>query len=43
MTELKHQIPIKAPTEKVYAALTNPKGLRGWWTADVHADEAEKE
>jgi uncharacterized protein YndB with AHSA1/START domain len=39
MAELKHQIAIDAAPEKVYAALTTPKGLRSWWTADVRADE----
>jgi uncharacterized protein YndB with AHSA1/START domain len=39
MTEIKHQIPISASPDKVYAALSTPAGLRGWWTADVRADE----
>ena len=39
MAELKHQIPIKAAPEKVYAALATENGLRGWWTADTKADE----
>ena len=39
MAKLKHQIPIDASPDKVYAALTTPSGLRGWWTADVRADE----
>jgi len=39
MAEIKHQIPIKAAPEKVYAALATQKGLRGWWTADTKADE----
>ena len=38
MVELKHQIPIDAAPDKVYAALATPAGLRGWWTADVRAD-----
>ena len=39
MPEIKHQIPIKAAPEKVYAALVTQAGLRGWWTADTTADE----
>ena len=39
MAELKHQIPIDAAPEKVYAALVTQDGLRGWWTADTKADE----
>jgi uncharacterized protein YndB with AHSA1/START domain len=39
MAEMKHQIPIKAAAEKVYAAITTQAGLRGWWTADTQADE----
>jgi uncharacterized protein YndB with AHSA1/START domain len=39
MAEIKHQIPIKAAPEKVYAAIATERGLRGWWTADSAADE----
>jgi len=39
MPELRHQIPIEAPPEKVYAALATQAGLRSWWTADTKADE----
>ena len=39
MAEIKHQIPIKAAPDKVYAALATQKGLRSWWTADTIADE----
>ena len=39
MAEFKHQIPISAPAEKVYAALATSAGLKGWWTADSKADE----
>ena len=39
MPDLEHQIPIKAAPEKVYAALTTEKGLRGWWTADSKVDD----
>jgi uncharacterized protein YndB with AHSA1/START domain len=37
--EIKHQIPIDASPDRVYAALATAAGLRGWWTADVLADE----
>lgn len=39
MVEMKHQIPIEAPPEKVYAAVATQAGRRGWWTADSTADE----
>jgi uncharacterized protein YndB with AHSA1/START domain len=39
MAEIKHQIPIAAPPEKVYAALATAAGLKGWWTADTVVDE----
>jgi Activator of Hsp90 ATPase homolog 1-like protein len=39
MAELRHQIPINATPEKVYAALSTQAGLRGWWTVDATADE----
>ena len=39
MPELRHQIPIDAAADKVYAALAMQAGLRSWWTADTKADE----
>jgi uncharacterized protein YndB with AHSA1/START domain len=39
MVDIKHQIPIDATPEKVYAALATQAGLRGWWTADAEAEE----
>ena len=39
MAEMKHQIPINATPEKVYAALATQAGLRNWWTADTNAEE----
>jgi uncharacterized protein YndB with AHSA1/START domain len=39
MAEIRHQIPIKAAPEKVYAAIATQGGLRGWWTADSNTDE----
>ena len=29
--EIRHSVFIRAPREKVWAALTTPKGLDGWW------------
>jgi uncharacterized protein YndB with AHSA1/START domain len=39
MADLKHQIPIKASPQAVYAALATQEGLASWWTADTRADE----
>ena len=39
MAEIKHQIRIKATPGDVSAAVATQAGLRGWWTADTHADE----
>jgi uncharacterized protein YndB with AHSA1/START domain len=39
MAEIKHQIPVNAAPDKVYAAIATQAGLRGWWTADTKADE----
>ena len=30
-----HRVGIKAPADKVYAALTTLDGLAGWWTRDT--------
>ena len=38
MAEIRHQIEIEAPPQKVYAALATEAGLRSWWTADTTAD-----
>jgi len=34
MTDLLHQIGIKAPAAAVYDAIVDADGLRGWWTSD---------
>jgi uncharacterized protein YndB with AHSA1/START domain len=39
VAEVKHQIPINATRDNVYAALATEKGLKSWWTADTRADE----
>jgi uncharacterized protein YndB with AHSA1/START domain len=33
-TTLHHLVPIKAPPEKVFAAIATQNGYRGWYTAD---------
>lgn len=30
-TEIRHSVFIRAPREKVWSALTTPRGLDGWW------------
>ena len=35
MYEINHRVGIKAPPEKVYAALTTNEGLMQWWTNDI--------
>src|SRR5690242_11045308 len=32
MVDILHRVGIKAPLDKVYAALTTRDGLAGWWT-----------
>lgn len=32
MADIKHFVVIKAPVSKVYAAITEQKGLASWWT-----------
>ncbi|MCL4486685.1 MAG: SRPBCC domain-containing protein [Chloroflexi bacterium] len=39
MPDLKHQAPIDASPEKVYAAVATQNGMRHWWTADTKMDE----
>ncbi|MBI3596008.1 MAG: SRPBCC domain-containing protein [Nitrospirae bacterium] len=36
--ETHHQVGIKAPTDKVYQALTDPKMLAKWWTSDTRGN-----
>ena len=38
MTEISHEIKIKAAPEKVFAALTTSGGLKGWYSAHVEGD-----
>lgn len=37
MYDILHEVTIEAPPEKVYAAITEQKGLSGWWTTQVTA------
>jgi uncharacterized protein YndB with AHSA1/START domain len=39
MPDLKHNVPINAPPDKVYAAVATEAGMRSWWTADTHMQE----
>jgi uncharacterized protein YndB with AHSA1/START domain len=32
MADIYHDFPIKAPVERVYAAVSTPQGLDAWWT-----------
>lgn len=34
MSHYQHSLILDAPPATVYAALTTPEGLRGWWTED---------
>ena len=38
MADILHSVPIKAAPKAVYKALTDPEGLRSWWTTDVEAE-----
>jgi uncharacterized protein YndB with AHSA1/START domain len=35
MSDIIHQVGIKAPAEKIYGLLTTDNGLSQWWTNDV--------
>ena len=32
MVDILHDLPIRAPLERVFAAVSEPKGLDAWWT-----------
>ena len=38
MTDIVHQITVRAPADKVVAALTTQDGLKSWWTVDTEAE-----
>ena len=38
MPDILHQVVVKAPAPSVWRALTEPDGLRSWWTRDVDAE-----
>jgi uncharacterized protein YndB with AHSA1/START domain len=35
MPDILHRVGIKAPSDKIYAALSEEKGLARWWTKNV--------
>jgi len=37
MPNIRHEVVIGAPAEKVYGAITSQEGLSAWWTPDVKA------
>ena len=41
MIDILHRVGIASTTEDVYAALSTPQGLAGWWTDDVTGNCAE--
>lgn len=38
MTDILHQLTIKATPSLIYHALTDRKGIANWWTRDVNAE-----
>ncbi len=40
MPDILHRVGIKSSPDRVYEALTEEKGLAGWWTKDVKASPA---
>jgi uncharacterized protein YndB with AHSA1/START domain len=38
MTEIRHMLLVDAPVEIVYRAVTEQKGLAGWWTVQALAE-----
>lgn len=38
MESIRHRVGIKAPQERVYAALATTEGLSSWWTRTVDGD-----
>ncbi len=41
MADIYHHFPIKAPQQKVFAAVATPKGLDIWWTKRSSAEPEE--
>jgi uncharacterized protein YndB with AHSA1/START domain len=39
MADILHKVTIKAAAGRVYAVLSQPAGLAGWWTKDVQAED----
>ena len=40
MPNIRHELTIGAPAERVYAAITTQEGLSSWWTPDVETSAA---
>ena len=38
MADIRHQFIIKANSQKVFYAMTNPKGLNSWWTLECSGE-----
>jgi uncharacterized protein YndB with AHSA1/START domain len=38
MVDINHRVGIKAPVTKVFAALSTPEGVAGWWTKETAGD-----
>jgi hypothetical protein len=42
MLDIRHQIQIDAPTDRVFALVSTGAGLAKWWAADVTEDASAK-
>ena len=40
MSELRHALTVRAPATTVFAAVTTPDGIAGWWTRDLEGTGA---
>jgi len=38
VADILHEITIAAPAASIYDAVTSERGLKGWWTDDVHTE-----
>lgn len=41
MSNILFEYVVDAPVDKVYDAITQESGIKGWWTADVHLAQKE--
>ena len=39
MFDILHRVGIKSSPNKIYAALSTPKGVAGWWTTETTGDD----